>query len=54
MNYLVILLQVSLPLGQVEGAPIGLGLIGPQHSDSLLLDIAYSIMKRQNKCSDTS
>lgn len=32
--------QVSVPVAQVDGAPVGLGLIGPPGSDEALLDVA--------------
>ena len=35
--------QISLPLGQVEGLPIGLGLIAAHGNDELLLDIAVAM-----------
>lgn len=35
--------QISLPLGKVEGLPIGLGLVAAHGNDELLLNIAVSI-----------
>jgi len=35
--------QVSMPLGRVDGAPVGLSLIGPAHSDEKLLALASAI-----------
>jgi amidase len=35
--------QISLPLGQVDGLPIGLGLIAAHGNDELLLDIAVRL-----------
>ncbi len=35
--------QMSLPLGEWEGAPLGLSLIGPARSDHLLMDLAVAI-----------
>lgn len=32
--------QINLPLGQLNGCPIGLSLIGPRHSDMMLLAVA--------------
>ena len=32
--------QINLPLGQLNGCPIGLSLVGPRHSDMMLLAIA--------------
>ena len=39
-------LQVSLPLAQVEGCPMGLGIIGPRGSDEALLDLAVDVMQK--------
>lgn len=36
--------QVAMPLGSVDGAPVGLSLIGPAHSDEKLLALA-SVMQ---------
>ena len=35
--------QISLPLGKVDGLPIGLGLVAAHGNDELLLDIAVSL-----------
>ena len=35
--------QISLPLAQVDGVPIGLGLVAAHGNDELLLDIAVEI-----------
>ncbi len=35
--------QVTMPLGRVDGAPVGLSLIGPAGSDALLLELAEAI-----------
>ncbi|NNE82951.1 MAG: amidase [Alphaproteobacteria bacterium] len=35
--------QISLPLGQVDGLPIGLGLVAAHGNDELLLDIAVAM-----------
>jgi amidase len=35
--------QVAMPLGSVEGAPVGLSLIGPAHSDEKLLALAAAL-----------
>lgn len=39
-------LQVSLPVAQVEGCPMGLGIIGPRGSDEALLDLAVDVMQK--------
>lgn len=36
--------QISLPLGQVHGAPFGLSLLGPKGSDRRLIELAAKIM----------
>lgn len=36
-------LQVALPVGAVEGMPVGLGLIGPPGSDEVLLDLSVRL-----------
>jgi amidase len=43
MSPLARLPQISLPLGQVDGLPIGLGLIAAHGNDELLLDIAVAM-----------
>ncbi|MCC7046323.1 MAG: amidase [Alphaproteobacteria bacterium] len=35
--------QVTLPLGRVDGAPVGLSLIGPAGADAMLLDLAEAV-----------
>lgn len=35
--------QITMPLSRVNGAPMGLSLIGPAHSDLALLDVAQRI-----------
>lgn len=37
-------LQISLPVGRVDGCPIGLSLIGPRGSDEALLKLAEQLM----------
>ena len=37
--------QVSLPLGEVSGCPLGLSLIGPPGRDRALLALARSIVR---------
>ena len=34
---------MSLPVATVDGAPVGLGLIGPRGSDELLLELAAKL-----------
>lgn len=36
--------QISLPLAEVYGAPLGISLIGPRNSDRRLIDLAEKIM----------
>ncbi|MEL6785739.1 MAG: amidase, partial [Pseudomonadota bacterium] len=36
--------QITLPLAQVYGAPLGVSLIGPRGSDKRLVDIALKVM----------
>lgn len=36
-------LQVSLPVLQVDGCPVGLGLVGPKGSDEDLLTLAQQL-----------
>ncbi len=36
--------QITLPLGQVHGAPFGISLLGPRGSDRRLIDLAAKIM----------
>jgi amidase len=36
--------QVTLPVAEIDGCPIGLSLIGPAGSDELLLDLAVKLM----------
>lgn len=36
--------QVSLPIAQVGGCPVGLGLRGPPNSDERLLEVAEALM----------
>jgi amidase len=38
--------QINLPLGRLNGCPIGLSLIGPRDSDMMLLGIARSLSAR--------
>jgi amidase len=38
--------QVNLPLGRLNGCPIGLSLIGPRDSDMMLLGIARAVAAR--------
>jgi amidase len=40
--------QVSLPLGSVEGCPLGLSLIAARNNDTMLLDIARRVVSRQS------
>lgn len=35
--------QISLPVATVDGAPVGLGLIGPPGSDEALLEVAVRL-----------
>jgi len=35
--------QVTMPLGRVDGCPVGLSLIGPAGSDAMLLELAEAI-----------
>lgn len=37
--------QVSLPVAEVDGCPLGLGIIGPRGSDEDLLQLSASLMK---------
>ena len=37
-------LQVNLPIGTVDGLPVGLGLIGPPGSDEDLLQLTEQLM----------
>jgi amidase len=37
--------QISTPAATVEGCPVGLSLLGPQHSDLMLLDLAAQLME---------
>jgi amidase len=39
--------QVSLPLAQVDGCPVGLSLIAARNNDTMLLDIARKVVSRQ-------
>ena len=41
---LLLLLQVNLPIGTVDGLPVGLGLIGPPGSDEDLLQLTEQLM----------
>lgn len=36
-------MQVSLPIAQVGGCPVGLGLVGPRGSDEALLSLAEKL-----------
>lgn len=36
---------MSLPIGEVDGCPLGLGIIGPRGSDEDLLQLAGSILE---------
>lgn len=36
--------QVTLPVAEIDGCPIGLSLIGPAGSDERLLDLAVTLM----------
>jgi amidase len=36
--------QVTLPIATVEGAPVGLGLVGPRGSDEQLLQLTERLM----------
>ena len=38
------LVQVSLPVAEMDGCPVGLGLIGPQGSDEELLRSAEQLL----------
>ena len=38
--------QISLPLGQVDGVPIGLGLVAAHGNDELLLETAVALGHR--------
>ncbi len=38
------LVQVSLPVAEVDGCPVGLGLIGPRGSDEELLRLAEQLL----------
>ena len=40
----LLVLQVSLPIGTVDGLPVGLGLIGPPGSDEDLLQLTEELM----------
>lgn len=35
--------QISLPLGHLDGCPVGLSLIGPRYSDETLMDLAKQL-----------
>jgi amidase len=37
--------QINLPLGKLNGCPIGLSLIGPRDGDMMLLAIARSLVE---------
>jgi amidase len=39
--------QVTLPLAELDGCPLGLSLVGPRGSDVQLLDLAVSLTRRQ-------
>ena len=36
--------QITLPLGEVHGAPLGVSLMGPRESDRRLVDLAAGIL----------
>lgn len=38
--------QISLPLGQVDGAPFGISLLGPKDSDMTLIRLGHRILER--------
>lgn len=42
--------QVSLPVAQVGGRPLGIGLIGPRGGDRMLLDLAGRLMPAEPDC----
>lgn len=42
-SLLALLLQVSIPIARVDGAPVGLSLIGPPGSDEELLAAAVRL-----------
>lgn len=37
--------QASLPIGEVDGCPVGLGLVGPRGSDERLLALAEALVR---------
>jgi amidase len=41
--------QINLPLGKLNGCPIGLSLIGPRDSDMMLLAIAKTCGERHGR-----
>jgi amidase len=41
--------QITLPLGQVDGAPFGLSLLGPENSDRQLLALAARILSAHQR-----
>ena len=41
--------QISLPLGEYDGAPVGLSLIGSRGSDMMLIDFAQQIASLMGK-----
>ncbi|MEP9399814.1 amidase [Mesorhizobium sp. KR2-14] len=41
--------QISLPLGQVDGAPFGISLLGPAHSDLQLIALGRRILETAGK-----
>ncbi len=41
--------QITLPLGQVDGAPFGISLLGPAGSDLTLIGLARTILARNRK-----
>ncbi|TIT51654.1 MAG: amidase, partial [Mesorhizobium sp.] len=41
--------QITLPLGQVDGAPFGLSLLGPKGSDRQLIALAARILSAHQR-----
>ncbi|MEP1517963.1 MAG: amidase, partial [Nitratireductor sp.] len=41
--------QITLPLGQVDGAPFGISLLGPAGGDLTLIGLARTILARTRK-----
>lgn len=39
--------SVSIPVGHVDGLPIGMQVMGRHHQDRLLLDVAHSVERER-------